>query len=290
MRVRHEELAGALSARLAPVYLVASDELLLVEEAAAAILAAAEAAGFSERTVLFVESGFKWGQLTEATQSMSLFAERRVIDVRVPGAKFDREASDTLRALLEAPDEDVVLLIRAAGLDRRQQNSAWFKAIDAAGVVVQCAPVSAAALPRWVTERARRAGLAFQTEALGFFCEHLEGNLLAAAQALERLQFAGLPQPMTQAAVAGVVENASHYDTFELIDAVFAADPRRVARMVATLQAEGASIFAILGAFVSQMRSLQSGRGWMPKHRERHVPEFRRPGGDDRRRAGGSAR
>ena len=156
MQVKTHDLAGHLAGSLAPVYLISGDETLLVEEACDAVIAKARAEGFTERSVHHVESGFRWHELALDGASMSLFAERKLIDLRLPPNKFDKEGSAALRDWLGAPPEDVLLLLRTARLQPRQRSAAWFKALESEGVVVLAWPVSAQQLPRWLGKRLQR--------------------------------------------------------------------------------------------------------------------------------------
>ena len=149
---------------------------------------------------------------------MSLFAQRRIVDVRVPAGKLDREASEVLRSYMSAPMVDTLILLRTERLEPKKRNSAWFKALAEGGVVVLIWPIRAAELPRWVQGRLRHAGLEFDGPALSYFCQRVEGNLLAAVQEIEKLALAGLPQPISIDPLAAALEDASHYDTFELLD------------------------------------------------------------------------
>ena len=279
MQVKPEALRGRLEQGLAPIYLVSGDETLLVEEACDAILAAGRRQGYSERRVMHVESGFNWSELIAEAASQSLFAERKVIDLRPPANKIDRKASDILREYAGAEHEDVLLLIRTGRLEGRQRNSAWFKALDKAGVTVLVWPVGIRELPRWLAARLRDAGLELNREAFAYLAERVEGNLLAAAQEIEKLKLLDLRQPIDARSIAAAVEDTAHYDAYELIDAAFAGDAKRVRRVQRTLREEGVAIMALLGAFTSQLRRLESG-GWMPAHR-------RGPAADFKRRAGG---
>ena len=281
MQVKLADLENRLGAGLAPVYLVAGDETLLVQEACDAIIAAAQAQGFSERSVLHVETGFRWNDILQNAASMSLFAERRIIDVRVRGNKFDREASETLRSYAGHPAEDTLLLIRAGRLDAKQKSTAWFKALDGLGVISQVWPIGAAELPRWLGGRLRAAGLSLAPDALAFLSQQVEGNLLAAVQEIEKLKLAGLDQPISADALMQVMEDSAHYDAFELIDAVFAGDTARVSRVLQNLRQEGVALFAILGALTSQLRRLP-GSGRMPPQRQRLVDGFLRRLGSPR--------
>ena len=282
MQVKPHELASGLSGTLKPVYLVTGDETLLVEEACDLVQKAAVGQGFSERVVLHVEPGFKWHELPAEAAALSLFAEKKLIDLRVPANKFDRQASETLREYLGKVNPDNVLLIRTGRLQSRQRSGAWYKAIDAAGVVVPVWPIDHRELPGWLARRARAAGLDLTREALAWLADRVEGNLLAAAQEIDKLKLLDLRQPVDAESLAAAVSDAAHYDAFELIDAVFAGDARRVRRVLATLREEGISLFALLGAFTSQLRGIDSGR-WMPPQRKRLIPGFRRRAGSPER-------
>lgn len=266
MLLKSQDLVGHLAGTLASVYFITGDETLLVEEAAEAVLHAARAGGFTERSVLHAEGSFKWQELLQDAASLSLFADRKILDVRNPSAKFDKEASEVLRTYCSAPPEDTLLLLRSPRIDGRQKNAAWFKALDAAGVVVQIWPIGPAELPRWLEERARRTGIRLEKDAVQLLADKVEGNLLAAAQEMEKLKLADLPEPIDVATLTGYIEDSAHYDTFELIDAVFGGDVARIPRMVRGLRAEGVALFAVQGALTAQLRQISQGR----------VPPFRR--------------
>lgn len=278
MQIKPEDIPSSLAQGLQPAYLIAGQETLLVQEACDAVLAAAARAGFAERSVLHVEPGFAWSQLLHEAASPSLFAQRRVLDVRVPADKLDRQASEALQEYLASPSSDNLLLLRTGRLEGRQRSSAWFKALDRAGAVVLIWPMSRRELPGWLARRARTAALELDREALAHLADRVEGNLLAAAQEIEKLALADLPQPINAQRLAAAVGDASHFGAFELIDAVFAGDGIRVRRVLAALREEGVSLFAILGAFGSQLRGMRDDR-WMPPHRKRLIPGFKQRAG-----------
>lgn len=273
MQLKAPDLDGLLQGDLAPIYLIAGDDALLVQEACDAVLGAARRRGFGERSVLHAESGFNWHDVLQDAASMSLFAQRRIIDVRVPGARFDKEASEVLREYAGRPAEDTLLLIRAGRLESRQRTSAWFKALDQAGVIVQIWPLGVRELPRWLAGRLEAAGVTLQNEALGLLTERVEGNLLAAVQEIEKLKLAGLTSPVSAEDLASVLEDSARYDVFELIDATLSGDGARVSRMLATLRQEGVALFAILGALTNQLRRVGDG-GYLPPPRKRLVGGF----------------
>ena len=273
MQVKPADLGSHLASKLASIYFVSGDETLLVAEACDAVIAAARSQGFGERSVLYVDSGFKWNDVLQDLLSMSLFSEHRIVDVRVAGNKFDKEASEVLREYTAQPVNDTLLLIRCERLDPRQRSSAWFKALDKTGVIVLIWPVSAAEMPRWLSRRLVDAGIKLDKEALQYLSQRVEGNLLAAVQEIEKLKLAALAEPIDVSSLTSVLEDAARYDTFVLIDAVFAGEPDRVSRIVVNLRQEGVALFAILGALTSQLRRLQTSAR-LPPQRQRLVNTF----------------
>jgi DNA polymerase III subunit delta len=274
-QVRPEDLAAHLRGGLAPLYLISGDETLRVEEACDAILAAARGGGFTERSVLHADGNFNWNDVIEDAASMSLFAERRVIDLRVPGAKFERDASEVLRRYAERPQPDTLLLIRTVRLESKQRSSAWFKALDACGVVMLIWPLEYRELPRWLAGRARDAGLTLQPDALTLLAERVEGNLLAAAQEIRKLALGGLTGPISVVDLQTALEDSAHYEAFDIIDAALAGDGVRVSRMVRNLRLEGVQPLQILGALTSQLRRLAAGdSSRMPQQRQAAARRF----------------
>ena len=166
MQAKLADLTRHLRSGLAPAYLVSGDETLLVQEACDAVLAAAREQGYTERSILHAEAGFNWNDVLQDASSLSLFADRRVVDVRVPGGTFDRDASEALRTSAAHPPADTLLLVRTVRLDPRQRQSAWFKALDTLGVVVLVWPIGPAELPRWLEGRLRAAELRLDRAAL----------------------------------------------------------------------------------------------------------------------------
>jgi DNA polymerase-3 subunit delta len=256
MRLRPDQLAGHLRQRLSPVYLISGDEPLQIQEAADAIRAAARAQGFSERQVLHVESNFDWGVLAAEANALSLFAERKIIDLRLPSAKPGDKGSKALVEYTARPPEDNLLLITAGKLEREQQNSKWFKAIDGCGVVVQVWPLDHKTLPGWIQQRLAARGLSATPEAVALLAERVEGNMLAAAQEVEKLAMLYGEGQLDVEAVRGAVADSSRYDVFELADAALAGDAARCARILEGLRGEGDEPVLILWALVREIRTL----------------------------------
>jgi DNA polymerase-3 subunit delta len=270
MPLRPQDLARDLERGLKPVYLISGDELLLVQEACDAIIAAARAAGFEERTLIQADASFDWHVLTEQANMLSLFAQRRLLDVRVGAKQLDKDAAAAIEAYLEQSDPDTLLLLRTERLDPKQRSSSWFRRIESTGVAMLVWPVGPKELPGFIAQRAKRAGLELKRDAVVYLANHVEGNLLAAAQEIDKLALAGLAQPVTLDALSGAIADAAHYDAFDLVDAALDGEPARVRHVVWVLRAEGVAALAVLGALVSQLRRLFSGdsRG-MPPQRER---------------------
>ena len=277
MQVKAEDLAAQLSERLLPIHLVSGDETLLVEEACDAIIHAAAAQGYSERSVHHVDSSFKWHDLSNDAASMSLFAERKVLDVRIPAKRFDREGSEALREWAESVtgvvDFDNILLLRTGRLEPRQRNSAWFKALDKVAAITLIWPMSAVQLPRWIQQRAGQAGISLHQDAVGYLCERVEGNLLAAAQEVEKLVLMDLAQPISLDELVACLEDAARFNSFDLLDATMAGQPEKVVRILQALRDEGVALFAVLGALTSQVRRMHSPKG-LPPARQRLMQQF----------------
>jgi len=256
VKIRLEQLGGHLARQLAALYVVYGDEPLLVQEALAAIRSAARDRGYSERDCLTVEAGFDWNRLWQSAASLSLFAERRLLEVRLGGAKPDEAGSKILQAYAKRPAEDVVLLLSAGKLDAGAQKSAWFTALEAAGIVVPVWPVEASQLPAWIEQRMRAQGLLPTPEAASLLAERVEGNLLAAAQEIARLQLLFGGGAITAEQLLEVVGDSARYSVYALVDAALAGQTERVARIVYGLRDEGIEPVLLCWALHREIRLL----------------------------------
>ncbi len=263
MRVSLPQLPAALGRGVAPMYLVSGDEPLLVGEAADAIRAAARAAGYAERSVHFVDRSFSWEELRSATQSLSLFAERRLFEVRMPSGKPERGA-ELLADLAARPVPDVACLVLTDKLDKKAADAPWVKAVEKHGVWVPIWPVETAALPNWLHERARALGLELEPRAAELIVERVEGNLLAAKQELDLLRLIAEGAPITVELVLRAVGVSARYDVFQLAEAAAAGDAARALRVLAGLRGEGVEPTLILWALSRELRGL-----WQARERER---------------------
>ncbi len=239
MRLKHDDLARHLRDGVKPLYVVHGDEPLLALEAGDAIRAAARDAGVVERDILVVEPGFKWDTFLGANANASLFGERKFVDLRIPSGKAGVEGGKALEAYAANPNPDNVTLVTLPRLDRATQSSAWFSALDAAGVTIAVYPVEREALPDWISARLARQRQRAARGTLTFLAENCEGNLLAARQEIDKLALLLPEGQLDHDAVENAVADVARFDIFQLSEAWLAGDAARAVRILRALQAEG---------------------------------------------------
>lgn len=266
MQLRAEQLRTHLAqpgAALKPLYVVWGDETLLVQEAADAVRAAARLAGCSEKQVHTVAGAhFNWSGLLGASQSMSLFGERQLIEIRIPSGKPGKEGSEALQRFCTQLDPQAVTLIVLPKLDRQQQQSAWFQALDHAGALVRIDSVERKALPAWIAQRLAAQGQHVEggragQDSLAFFADQVEGNLLAAHQEIQKLGLLHPAGELTLQDIQTAVLNVARYDVFQLGEAVWSAQIERALRMLDGLQAEGEAAVLVHWTLSEDIRALQ---------------------------------
>ena len=258
MRLRRpEDLPAQLAGGLAPVYLISGDEPLLVQEAADSVRAAAREQGVDERELFHVDPGFDWQALLQSAGSMSLFASRRLLEMRMRSAAPGKEGGAALTAWVEAATGDDVLLVLMPRLDARAQKAKWYTTLERAGVHLPVWPVELGEMPRWLSARCRSAGVRLDDDALALLTARLEGNLLAAAQTVTRLALAGREQVWTVDALLEELDDDSRYTPFELADRMLAADAEHAHRILATLRAEGSEPLALVAVLARELRQLR---------------------------------
>lgn len=257
-KLRADQIEGALKKSIAPVYLVTGDEPLLVQEACDSIRSIAKDKGFIERELHHTDSGFQWSELTNSANAMSLFAEKKIIEIRVHNGKPGDDGSKAICEYCENPGDDNVLLLIMPKIDKRSQNTKWYKAIDKVGGVITIWPISAGQLPRWVGDRIKAAGLRADREAVEVLCAKIEGNLLAAKQEIDKLRLVATDKPITANMMADAVTDSARYDVFGLIDKALAGDARAAATCLQGLRSEGTEPTLILWALAREIRLLAS--------------------------------
>ena len=257
-QLRPEQLAGSLKQGLAPVYFIHGDETLLVNECADAIRAAARERGFGERQVFSADSGFDWNSLLAASDSLSLFAEQRLLELRLPTGKPGKEGAKILREYADRPAPDTVLLILSAKLEAAARRGKWVQALEGAGAGIAVWPVDAAQLPAWIERRMGARGMRAERDALRLLAERVEGNLLAAAQEIEKLYLLHGPGSLDYETIAELVTDSARYDIFGLVDCALSGDAVHAQRMLAGLRAEGVEPVLVLWALAREIRTLAS--------------------------------
>jgi DNA polymerase-3 subunit delta len=252
-----ERLEADLSEQLRPAYLVSGDEPLLVGEAVDAIRAAARARGFTERLVFFIERGRGvWEEVLRAAQALSLFAERRIVEVRLPSGKAGTAGAAALTRLLEACGEDLLSLIVTGRLDRDVVSAPWVQQLQTRGAWLPIWPVDRARLPSWLRARFAAAGLSASSEALELLADRSEGNLLAARQEIDKLALL-LPRGARvelPEVLAGSADSA-RFDVFQLGEAVRAGEAGRALRILECLHGEGGEAVLVLWALLRELRA-----------------------------------
>ncbi|HSG63359.1 MAG TPA: DNA polymerase III subunit delta [Gammaproteobacteria bacterium] len=240
MRVDARQLSTHVSRGLAPIYLVSGDEPLLVAEAVDTIRAEARRRGFDQRELLIVERNFKWAELEGSVDNLSLFASRRLLELRMASPRPGDAGSKILQNLAGRPDPDCLIIVTTSKLDSSAARSSWVKAIEAAGVLVQVWPVERAELPGWLRRRAGSLGLELTPAAAELLADRVEGNLLAGDQELRKLAILGGDGSIDEEAVAAAVASNARFDVFRLVDALLTGDAGRAFNILDGLRAEGA--------------------------------------------------
>lgn len=261
MRVYPEKLAGELRKQLLPVYLVSGDEPLLVQECCDQVRQAARAAGCTDREIIDVGPRFNWDEILHSASSMSLFAERKLVEIRIPSGKPGAEGSKALCEYLEVSSGgDDVLLVVSGKIDKQSTNSKWYKALDGAGATVQVWPVEARDLPRWLQQRVRAAGMDIDNDALQLLCDRIEGNLLAAVQEVEKLKLLAGGGQISAETVTGAVSDNARYNLFDMADAALRGDTASGLKMLRGLRGEGTEATVALWALLREIRTLRQAR------------------------------
>lgn len=281
MKLRLEHLGSHLRSPLLPIYVISGEEPLQIIEAADAIRAAARAQGYTERAVMHVESGFEWPMLLATAQGMSLFAERRIIELRITGTKVGDEGARVLTEYARSAPEDNLLLVTMGKPDR--QPPKWLAALEAAGAMIQIWPVDHGQLPGWIRRRMHGRGLQGTPEAVQLLADRVEGNLLAAAQEIDKLRLLHGEGHLDAEQIAASVADSARFNNFELLDAALAGDGVRAVRILNGLRAEGEEPLLILGLLMKEVRNLaamaeEAGGGGVDAVMARHrVWEKRKP-------------
>ena len=256
MKIAVNQLSSQLNKSLLSCYLVTGDEHLLVQEALDAIRAAARKQGFDSRELFVQSTGFDWGELHRAGGNLSLFAEKRIIELRLPTGKPGVKGSAAIADFAAEVADDILFLVSAPKLDRSSANAKWVKALESHGGTVQVWPVSIRDLPGWINSRMLQVGLQPDRDAVRLISDRVEGNLLAAQQEIEKLRLLHGEGVVTTDDVDAAVADSSRFDVYKLVDAAVAGNAARAVRVLGAVRTEGVEPVIVMWALTREIRML----------------------------------
>jgi DNA polymerase-3 subunit delta len=259
MKIYPEKLQAHLKTQLMPVYVISGGEPLLAQEAADAIRTAARAQGFAERELFHFEGSplsYDWDPLINETNALSLFSDKKILEVRIPGSKPGDKGSKALAEICAKPNPDNLLLVILSKLEKGAQNSKWMKTLEAVGAHIQVWPVDAKNMPRWIDQRLRAANINANQEAIQILADRVEGNLLAAVQEIEKLKLLAPEGAVDGTTMSSVVTDSARYNVFEFVDKILLGDAQSAARSLRGLENEGTDAIPLLWAITRELRIL----------------------------------
>jgi DNA polymerase III subunit delta len=256
MQLRFDALDGHLGKTLASLYVITSDEHLLALEASDKIRKSARSHGCTERDVLVVDRSFKWGELLAANQSQSLFGDKKLIELRIPGGKPGKDGGQALQNYTASLNPDNVTIVSLPKLDWATQKAAWVASLQQAAVYIDIPPVERAHLPNWIGVRLAAQQQSADRQSLDFIADRVEGNLLAAHQEIQKLALLHPPGKLSFEQCHDAVLNVARYDVFKLNEAMLVGDTARLVRMMEGLKGEGEALPLVLWAVSEEIRTL----------------------------------
>lgn len=258
MRIKPEQLPQYLQKQPTSLYTLFGSEPLLMQEAADLIRDHARRQGYTERELLVSEQHFDWTSLRNAGSNISLFGERKIIDIRIPSGKPGKEGGKAIEAYCNALPPDILTLVTLPRIDKQGQATKWFKALETSGTMIPVYALERDRLPDWIGQRLARQQQKADAATLQFLADQVEGNLLAAHQEIQKLALLYPGGHLTFAQVKDVVLNVARYDVFQLADAMLTADTARFVRILNGLQGEGTPPLLILATLTESVRQLIS--------------------------------
>ena len=257
MKLAYQQVTQHLQHSLAPFYLVSSDELLLVQETVDAIRAAARHAGFAERTLITPETGSDFEKFIYSNaHTISLFSTKRIIELNLTHAKLNNTNSKILEEYATKPPADTLLIVYTNKLDSKVEKSKWYQTLEKNGVVITIWPIPADQLPQWIIQRAKKRDLTLTKSAAELLAARVEGNLLAAAQELEKLALLQIGNTLDHHAIEDAVTDNARFDIFNLVDSALMGNSKRCLRILQNLSEEDIEPTIILWALTRELRTL----------------------------------
>jgi len=242
--------------QLLPVFVISGAEPLLSQEAADAVRTVARKFGYTERETFHIDAKFDWNPVFNETSSLSLFADKKILELRILNGKPGDKGSKALCELCENLTADNLLLVILPKLEKGAQNSKWVKTLESKGVHIQVWPVNSSQLPGWIKQRLNQAGIDANREAVQILADRVEGNLLAAMQEIDKLKLLALEGKVDAAIMSSVVADSARHDLFAFVDKVLMGDAQSAARALRGLQNEGTDPLTILWAITRELRVL----------------------------------
>jgi len=256
VKISANQLPSHLNKSLCSCYLVSGDEPLLVQEALDEIRAKARDHGFGSRELFVQATGFDWNELANAGGNLSLFAEKRIVELRLPTGKPGVKGSAAIADFAAFAGDDLLFIVSAPKLDRNAQKTKWVNALEAHGASIQIWPVAPRELPAWINERMRSKGLQPERDAVRLIANRVEGNLLAAQQEIEKLRLLHGEGPLTAIDADAAVADSSRFDVYKLVYAAVSGNAARAIRVLAGVRIEGVEPVIVMWALTRELRML----------------------------------
>lgn len=256
MKIAPEKLKNHLVKKLFPVYVISGDEPLLSQELADQVRLVARQNGFSSRDVFRCDNHFDWDQLHNENSALSLFSEKKIIELHLATSKPGDKGSKALQALCSNPNPDNLILVILPKIDKSAEKSKWMRALESSGVHSQVWPIKSEQMPRWIKQRLLQSGIDASKEAVEILSERVEGNLLAAVQEIEKLTLLAINDTVDATIMSSVVANSARYNLFEFIDKILLGDSQSAVRSLRGLKNEGTDALPLLWAITRELRIL----------------------------------
>lgn len=256
MKIRPEQLKAHLVKELLPIYVISGDEPLLSQESADLVRLNARRNGFSSREILLCDKSFNWDQLHNENNTLSLFAEKKIIEINIVTGKPGDKGSKAIREVCANPNPDNLLLFILPKLEKSAQNSKWLKELESSGAHIQIWPVTSQQIPQWIRNRLSNSGIDANEEAIEILSERVEGNLLAAVQEIEKLKLLASNGEIDAQIMSTVVANSARYNLFEFVDHILLGNAQSAARSLRGLKNEGTDPIPLLWAITRELRIL----------------------------------
>ncbi|MAJ86914.1 MAG: DNA polymerase III subunit delta [Cellvibrionales bacterium TMED148] len=256
MKIKPHQLRSTLANGLKAIYLVSGDELLLVQEASDILRSFANEQGFQERAIFDIDGKFDWNQVIANVNTLSLFGTKKILELRLIRGKLSDQGSKTLVEVCKLLGDDNLLLLVSPKLDRSEQSSIWLKTLTAHGVHIEVPNIKDEEMPAWLAQRLKERNIQLSRDKIQIISDRVEGNLLAAAQEIEKLELLALDNNADELAVSTIVTDSTRYNIFDLINKILLGDTCSTGRILRGLQAEGTQPLQLLWAILTELRKL----------------------------------